>query len=193
MKNTPINKIVLTGLLTALCAVLGLTPLGMIPVGPLVATLLHIPVIIAALLVGMVPGMVVSLAFIITSIFSVPFAPTNAVQFIAVACTLILPRLAIAPVAVGIRHAFRRLSPAYSDAMSALGATMINTLGFMLFIWLFREPWAALFSSDINGFLAIFFFPAPFNGAAECVIAAIAVPAICAALRKAKLAPEPKR
>lgn len=43
--------------------VLGLTPLGIIPIGPLNATILHVPVIIGAVLEGPVVGFVIGLIF----------------------------------------------------------------------------------------------------------------------------------
>ena len=42
------------GVFGALTIVLGLTPLGMIPIGPVRVTTLHIPTIVAALVAGLV-------------------------------------------------------------------------------------------------------------------------------------------
>ena len=44
------RKLVVAGMLSAVTMVLGLTPLGIIPIGPLNATILHVPVIIGAVL-----------------------------------------------------------------------------------------------------------------------------------------------
>src|SRR5690554_2691066 len=57
--------ITVTGMLSAIAIVLGLTPLGLIPVPTLAgrATIMHIPVIVGAILEGPIVGMFVGLIF----------------------------------------------------------------------------------------------------------------------------------
>ena len=47
----------------ALVVLFGMTPLGLIPVGTLNATILHIPVIIGVIALGLKPGIILGLAF----------------------------------------------------------------------------------------------------------------------------------
>lgn len=64
------KNIAVIGLLGALTAVLGMTPLGFIPVGPTRATIMHIPVIVGSILYGPMVGGFVGLIFGIFSLIN---------------------------------------------------------------------------------------------------------------------------
>lgn len=67
-------------LLVALELVVGLTPLGFILIPPVSITLLHIPVIIGAILLGPVDGAVLGLIMGATSIFKATTAATSPID-----------------------------------------------------------------------------------------------------------------
>lgn len=69
MKKLTVRKMTIIGVLGAISVVLGMTPLGFIPVGPTRATIMHIPVIIGAIMEGPIVGGVVGLIFGLFSIF----------------------------------------------------------------------------------------------------------------------------
>ena len=71
-----VRKLAIIGVLGAISAVLGMTPLGFIPVGPTRATIMHIPVIIGAIMEGPIVGALVGLIFGIFSIFQAVTNPT---------------------------------------------------------------------------------------------------------------------
>lgn len=75
-KALNIRKLTLIGILGAVSIVLGLTPLGFIPIGPTRATIMHIPVIIGALMGGPLVGGFVGLIFGLFSIFQNTTNPT---------------------------------------------------------------------------------------------------------------------
>jgi len=52
IKNLSVRKMVIASVLAAITAALGMTPIGLIPVGPTRATTMHIPVIIGAIMEG---------------------------------------------------------------------------------------------------------------------------------------------
>ncbi|MDO5028024.1 MAG: ECF transporter S component [Bacillota bacterium] len=74
MNKTMVNRRLTTknmaiiALLGALTAVLGMTPLGFIPIGPTRATIMHIPVIVGSIAYGPVVGGFVGLIFGISSL-----------------------------------------------------------------------------------------------------------------------------
>jgi len=70
------RKMAIVGLLGGISIVLGMTPIGFIPVGPTRATIMHIPVIICAILEGPVAGALVGLIFGLFSLFQAIFNPT---------------------------------------------------------------------------------------------------------------------
>ncbi|HPM00094.1 MAG TPA: ECF transporter S component, partial [Bacillota bacterium] len=59
VKRFDVRKLVIVGVLGGVSAILGMTPLGFIPVGPTRATIMHIPVIIGAIMEGPVVGALV--------------------------------------------------------------------------------------------------------------------------------------
>jgi uncharacterized membrane protein len=71
-----VRKMTIIGVLGGISAVLGMTPLGFIPVGPTRATIMHIPVIIGAITEGPIVGGLVGLIFGLFSIFQAVTNPT---------------------------------------------------------------------------------------------------------------------
>ena len=91
------KNISIIGLLGALTAVLGMTPLGFIPIGPTRATIMHIPVIVGSILYGPMVGGFVGLIF---GIFSMINALVN---MTVVSFVFLNPIIAILPrVLIGI-------------------------------------------------------------------------------------------
>lgn len=70
------RDIVIIGILGAITVALGMTPLGFVPIGPLNATTMHIPVLIAAFIEGPVVGGFVGLIFGLSSLFNAITRPT---------------------------------------------------------------------------------------------------------------------
>lgn len=83
------------GILGSISIVLGMTPLGFIPVGPTKATIMHIPVIIGAILEGPVVGGIVGLIFGLFSIFSAVTTPTPVSFAFLNPLVSVLPRILI--------------------------------------------------------------------------------------------------
>ena len=71
-----LRKMVIIALLGAISVVLGMTPIGFIPVGPTRATIMHIPVIIGAIMEGPIVGAFVGLIFGLFSIYQALTTPT---------------------------------------------------------------------------------------------------------------------
>jgi uncharacterized membrane protein len=95
IKGFTARKIVITGVLGAISAVLGLTPLGFIPIGVTRATIMHIPVIIGAITEGPIVGGLVGLIFGLFSIFQAIANPTP-VSFVFLNPIIsVLPRILI--------------------------------------------------------------------------------------------------
>ena len=70
------RRMAIIGILGGISMVLGLTPLGFIPIGPTRATIMHIPVIIGAILEGPIVGAIVGFIFGLFSIFQAVTNPT---------------------------------------------------------------------------------------------------------------------
>lgn len=75
-KLLTLRKMTIIGVLGAISIVLGMTPLGFIPMGPTKATIMHVPVIIGSILEGPVVGAFIGLIFGLFSIFQAITNPT---------------------------------------------------------------------------------------------------------------------
>ncbi len=94
-KRFDVRKLAIIGILGGISMVLGLTPLGFIPIGPTRATIMHIPVIIGAIMEGPLVGAFVGLIFGIFSIFQAVTNPTPVSFVFLNPLVSVLPRVLI--------------------------------------------------------------------------------------------------
>jgi len=94
-KKFNVRKLTVSGVLGGLSIILGMTPLGFIPVGPTKATIMHIPVIIGAIVEGPIVGAFVGLIFGLSSIFSAITQPTPVSFAFLNPLVSVLPRVLI--------------------------------------------------------------------------------------------------
>ena len=77
MKNKKTKDLIFYAMFIAIEMLLVFIPfLGYIPIGPLRATTLHIPVIIAGIILGKKGGMIIGLVFGLSSLFYNTISPT---------------------------------------------------------------------------------------------------------------------
>lgn len=159
----PLRKILLAGILGAISAILGLTPLGLIPVPNLsgYATVMHIPAIIGGLLGGPLVGALVGL---VLGFFTMHLFLGN-----LVAC--FVPRLLIGVVAY---YVFALLGKnRYAILVAALAGTFTNTVGVLgLMVLMKYFTWQQV--------LPVFVL----NGSLELLISAVIVYPIVRVLQK---------
>lgn len=98
-KSLDIRKMTIIGVLGGISIMLGMTPLGFIPIGPTKATIMHIPVIIGAILEGPLVGAFVGLIFGIFSLIQAYTNPTPISFVFFNPIVSILPRILIGIVA----------------------------------------------------------------------------------------------
>lgn len=144
------RRLVVVAMLAALVAVLGLTPLGFVPVPTPAgsATTLHIPVIIAALVEGPVAGALVGFMFGAFSYWRAVTAPANPVAqaMFSDPVTAFLPRILIGLVA----YAVYRLgaSPRARQVTAAVLGLIVADLVYRLPVWQrptsVQQPWTAV-------------------------------------------------
>src|SRR5690554_1375082 len=104
------RKLSVVGMLGAISIVLGLTPLGFIPLGPAKATIMHIPVIIGSILEGPIVGLLIGLIFGGFSMFQAYVMPTNPTQVVFLdPMVAIVPRLFIALTSYYVYWVFKQV------------------------------------------------------------------------------------
>lgn len=116
-KKFTVRKLVVVGVLGGISAVLGLTPLGFIPVGPTRATIMHIPVIIGAIMEGPLVGGLVGLIFGLFSIFQALTNPTPVSFVFLNPLVSVLPRVLIGIVSYYVYETFKKLGKKTSSIM----------------------------------------------------------------------------
>lgn len=189
-------KLAMTGLFAALSVILYITPIGNIQVGPLAITTMHVPVILATILAGLVPGLATGFIFGLTS-FIRSLLMGN--LFFANPLIAIPPRLLIPVVTFAV---FRLLlliphiPKTVAGALSAAFGTLTNTVFVMLFIYvvygktLLESLASKLLSagydinalSGIKGYGAILLVTISTNGIWEILAAMVLTAAVLAGI-----------
>ncbi|MDR1230751.1 MAG: ECF transporter S component [Spirochaetaceae bacterium] len=163
----------MTGVLSALVIVLGITGIGFINIPPVAITVMHVPVIIGAILEGPVVGFAIGLLFGIFSLIQTAIMPGTEAAFLNPLIS-ILPRLFIGPAAwlayraisgkaasgTGAKETPRRpVREIIAIAIGAFAGTLTNTVLVLSALGMFRvyPPSALLSIFLVNSPLEIVF------------------------------------
>lgn len=190
MRKDQIRFLAATGILMALVALMGLTPIGLLHVGPIYVTLLCIPVIIGTLLLGAGAGLLLGFTFASVSFYVGLTAPSPLVApvleknvlYLILLCYL--PRLLLPLVC---RTVYRLSGGAEggktSVILAALAGSFTNTVFYLGLLLLFYAV-AGLDHAAILGTLGGIVLLA---GIPEAVAAALVTAPLISAVRKAGL------
>jgi len=142
------RRLAIIGMLGAVSIVLQLTPLGFIvlPFSPVRATIMHVPVIIAAIVEGPVAGILVGLIFGGFSMYNAAVSPVSPISFVFLdPLVSILPRLLIGVTSyyayVTIKSALasrisKKTAAVTASGFAAVIGTLTNTIGVLSAIYL---------------------------------------------------------
>ncbi len=191
-------------LLLAIEAIVCFTPLGSIPIGPMVATLSHVPVIVTAITLGTGAGAMMGFFFGLFSFIVNSFVSPTPLSFVftplyspiysggnfwsLVIC--FVPRILIgvtAGLVFGGLHSLLKRKPtdAVSYVASAIVGTLTNTVLVLGGIYLFfGQAYAEAMGIGYDLLLGAIMTVVGTNGILELVIAVIVAFAVCAPIRK---------
>ena len=176
------------------------TPLGSIPIGPIVATLAMIPVIIASLTfgkkIGMLMGFIMAIFSFIVWTFIMPanpsaflftpfseFAGYKGNFFSIIIC--FVPRILTGLVPAWVMGASKSVGASTVSPKQLLAAalgSLTNTILVMLFIFLFfRNQYETLVGQNILTVIGLTILT---NGVPEAIIASIVCPAVSNAIKR---------
>lgn len=182
-----VRQITMVGMLSAISIFLGLTGLGFIPIPPVKATIMHIPVIIGAIVEGPVVGSLVGLVFGLFSMYQNFTAPRPTSFMFLNPIIALVPRILIGIVAYYVytllKNKFNK--PSISIAVASICATLINTIGVLgLTYIIYLEKYSSVLGMDPStAGIAIATIGAT-NGIPEAIISAvISVPVIVSILK----------
>ncbi len=183
-------------ILAALIIVFTLFNIGNIPVGPIVATIYHIPVVIGAVILGTQAGVILGgLWGLLCFILAITGQTTDIVALTAVGqspflyfLVAFIPRIAVGVVTALVFKGFLKLFkekkfPAY--VLAGCIGSLTNTVLYlgMLYV-LFTPLLAEVFSISTKAVFAMVAGVAGTNGVVEAVVSAIITGAVCAAVNK---------
>lgn len=189
-------------MLLAVEAVVCFTPLGSIPIGPIVATLGMIPVILTAIIMGTAAGSAMGFfaglfsflvwtftppspitAFVFTPVYSL--GPSHGNFWSLVIC--FVPRLLVGTVTGLCFESFTRLKwkEPLAYGLSGVLGSLVNTLLVLGGIWLFfGSSYAAAIGQDLGALPALIGLTVLTNGIPEAILGGVAAYAVGAPVRK---------
>ena len=185
-KKTSTRKLTVTGMMIAITMILAYTPLGIIPLQPVSATITHIPTIIIALLEGPIVGAIIGAAFGIVSLIKALTQPAGILgPYFINPLVSILPRVLIGIIAGYSYKGFLNViknGTLCAVLASALGS-LTNTLGAMGMIYVLylsdmRQKLGAAAGPVIWGIITTY-------GIVEMLAAAVICTTVVLALKKA--------
>jgi uncharacterized membrane protein len=180
-----VRKITLIGMLSAISIVLGLTPLGFIPIPPVKATIMHIPVIIGAIIDGPLVGAMVGLIFGIFSIIQAIInpLPTSFVFFNPLVS--VLPRVIIGITSYYAYTMLKTKSQILRIGFGAFIGSITNTIGVLGAIYLiYLESYAKAISLSTSATSIALLGVVFTNGLPEAVISILICIPIIQILKK---------
>jgi len=201
MRNKNTLRLVLNALFVALTLLLGMTPIGLIPLGAINITILHIPVIAGTLFLGLKSGLLLGFVFGLCSTMSVFGLTLTAPSGLAAAlnaesvllCLLmcLIPRLLVPVTTYFSNLLFRKIKIQKHLALgvSSLIGSVTNTVFYLgLMIWFYEladlDVAALMAKLGIKSFWGIMSLIASGAGGLEALAAFLLVPPILTALWK---------
>lgn len=182
-----VRQMAVAGMLSAIIVVLGVTGLGFIPIPPVKATIMHLPVIIGAIIEGPVVGAVIGLIFGLFSIFQAMTNPTPTSFLFLNPIIAIVPRVLIGIFAYYAYKLIPGKRESLKCGIATVVGTLTNTIGVLGLIYIiYLDKFAQVLNISPTQAKAAIIGIGTTNGIPETLISvAIAVPVI-AGVRKLK-------
>ena len=200
MRSKKTKNLALFAFFLAVELILLFTPLGFLRIGPLSATLMHIPVIIAAITMGWKYGCALGLVFGLCSVWSATFTlgPTSFCfsPFITVGSfsgnfssliIAIVPRILIAVSAYGVYTLCekKKISSGIGIPLAAAAGSITNTALVLGLIYLFFGPsYASAVNIAYETLLGVLLGVVATNGISETIVGCIVVLMVTKALKQ---------
>ena len=182
-----IRQMTMIGMLSAVSIFLGLTGLGFIPIPPVKATIMHIPVIIGAIVEGPVVGSLVGLVFGLFSMYQNFTAPGPTSFIFWNPIIALVPRVLIGITAYYIYEFLKNKikNKSISIGTAAICASLVNTIGVLSLTYIFYlERYSNALGIDSSTAGSAIAAVGVTNGIPEAIISGvISVPVVLAILK----------
>lgn len=199
MAKTSTRELVLVALFCAIILIMAFTPMiGYIPLGFTRATIIHIPVIIASIVLGPKKGAFLGFMFGLTSLINNTMNPTvtsfvftpffslgNAQPSWLSLVVCFVPRILVGVVPYYVRKLTKKLPEIISLVLAGLCGSLTNTILVMnLIYFLFTDSYAQATGKTVEVLYAAIGSVILINGVPEAIVASILTFAICKAISK---------
>jgi uncharacterized membrane protein len=179
------RQITVIGMLSAISIILGVTGLGFIPIPPVKATIMHVPVIIGAMLEGPVVGVMVGLIFGIFSMIQSITTPTPVSFIFMNPLVAVLPRILIGLTTYYTYKIMKTNVKTINMVVAAAIGSLTNTIGVLGMIFLlYLEPYAKVLHLSVSaakkGIVAVGLT----NGIPETILSVIITVAVVSSVNK---------
>lgn len=190
-----VRKMTVIGVLSAISIMMSMLPfIGYIPLGPIKATIMHIPVIIGAIIEGPVVGAVIGLIFGLTSLWNAISQPVLLSPLFMNPLVSVLPRILIGVVAYYVYQGIYKITKKVyaSGFIAGLVGSLVNTIGVLGMIYvLYADKYLALMDQNGSNISAgaekLLLGIVVTSGIPEALVAAFIVSAVAVSLiRKGK-------
>lgn len=186
------KRLTICGIMIAITIIMAYTPIGMIPLGTVSATISHVPTIITAIVVGPIEGLIVGAAFGIISLFKAVTSPSGVLDPLFTNPLIsVLPRMLIGITAHYAYKGLNRLLKGRNDSVSITVAgcvgSMTNTvlvLG-MLYLIYGKKLIEMLGVQNLSAVQGIIIGTVMSSGIIEMIVSAIIAVIVAKALKKA--------
>lgn len=199
MRSKKTKNLTLFAFFLAIELILLFTPLGFLRIGPLSATLMHIPVIIAGITMGWRYGLTLGLVFGLCSVWNATFAPGPTSfcfsPFITVGgysgnfsslLIAIVPRVLLGLFSAKLYEVMmkKKKNESISILASSLLGAVTNTVFVLGMIYVFfGASYAEVMNISYGALLGVLMGVVFTNGIAEAVVGCIVVLMVCKALK----------
>lgn len=184
-----VRQITMIGMLSAISIFLGITGLGFIPIPPVKATIMHIPVIIGAIIEGPIVGSLVGLVFGLFSMYQAFTNPLPTSFIFWNPIIALVPRILIGIISyyvyIFLKNKIRNQS--ISIGISAICATLTNTIGVLGLTYLiYLDKYAATIGINKAVAGATISMIGVTNGIPEALVSAVICIPVIMAIKKIK-------
>ncbi|WP_434797810.1 ECF transporter S component [Terrisporobacter vanillatitrophus] len=186
-----VRRMTVIGVLSAISIMMSMLPfIGYIPIGPMKATIMHIPVIIGAIIEGPVVGATIGLIFGLTSLWNAITQPVLLSPLFINPLVSVLPRILIGIVAYYVYQGVYKTSKKVyaSGFIAGIIGSLANTAGVLGMIYiLYADKYLALMEQQGASAAKLLFGIVLTSGVPEALVAGLIVSAVSVALiRKGK-------
>ena len=186
-----VRRMTVIGVLSAISIMMSMLPfIGYIPIGPMKATIMHVPVIIGAVIEGPLVGATIGLRFGLTSLWNAITQPVLLSPLFINPLVSVLPRILIGIVAYYVYQGVYKITKKVyaSGFIAGIVGSLANTAGVLGMIYiLYADKYLALMEQQGANAAKLLFGIVLSSGIPEALVAGLIVSAVSVALiRKGK-------